>query len=166
MINALSPFYNPLGYIILSFVSAVVSSDYVQIFYLAVTTSVICFPFALLGLKIHKKAIGKKKARALDALKTTAITVLLFWLATRAWYIIVGFGLPSVEISSLLLGLVFSVIIAFVFVVFAKWLNEKIEEKYNVPFYLRVYILCVASSLLFYLVSTALFMINYGLVFK
>lgn len=166
MINALSPVNNPLGYMILTFVSAVVSSDYVQVFYLAVITSVACFPFALIGLALHKRLNGKKKSGSFSALKTTAIMVVLFWLATRVWYIITGFGFPNLDVATFVASLVISVVMAFVFVLFGKWLDEKVKERYDVPYYLNAYLLCLASSLLFFLASTVAFMLNYGLVFQ
>lgn len=154
MINGINPLADPVSFIILYYIGGMASEGPVILLKLALLSSVIAFPFVLLGGFLFKKAIGNWKAnRYLQLIAADFSMVVFFWLALGLWRAAWGGNFITGSVLSIVQFFVVGTAVSFPLAVLGDYLKKKIDENWKIPGALAAYLLCLLSSIIFWVAA-------------
>jgi len=158
MAYAYNPFADPIGFIVYLFLWGIGEDIPGTLLKLAILSSVIAFPFALLGKKIYGWVGKNVKAMHLIVLfLTSLITVFIFIIVVMLWDAVWGTGLPSVSVIDFLVWFVIAAVIAFIFAILGDFLNHILHQKWQVPQGMALYVIDLIVCFVFFLAMFIIF---------
>jgi len=161
MAYAYSPFADPIGFIVYLFLWGIGEDIPGTLLKLAILSSVIAFPFALLGKKIYEwVGTNVKTVHLVKLFLTSLITVFIFIIVVMLWGAAWGTGLPSVSMTDFLVWFVIAAVIAFIFAILGDFLNHILHQKWQVPQGMALYVIDLIVCFVFFLVAFAVYMVT------
>ena len=151
MAYAFNPIADPIGFIVLFFVFGVGEDLLGTLLKLSILSSVIVFPFVLLGKKVYEWV--EKSVKSIHLVKlflTSLITVFLFIIIIRLWYVLWGSEFLAVGAADFLLGFALAVVVAFIFAIVGDFLNHIVHKQWQVPQGLTLYVIDLIVSFVFF----------------
>jgi len=160
MVNAFNPVADPIGFIILLFLWGVGEDTVATILKLAILSSVVVFPFTLLGKLVYDWVDKNiKSAHLVILFLTSFITVFLFIMIIRLWYVLFGSTFLSVGLGDFVLGFVIAGTVAFIFAILGDFINHVIHQNWKVPQGLTLYVIDLIVCFVFFLVVLGAYLI-------
>jgi hypothetical protein len=160
MAYVVNPVADPLGFIVFFFVFGVGEDLLGTLLKLSILSSVIVFPFTLLGKLIYDWV--EKSVKSIHLVKlflTSLITVFLFIIIIRLWYVLWGSKFLAVGATDFLLGFAVAVVIAFIFALLGDFLNHVVHKQWQVPQGLTLYVIDLIVCFVFFaIVSIAIYL--------
>ncbi len=153
MANVVNPIADPLGFIVFFFIFGVGGDLLGTLLKLSIFSSVIVFPFTLLGKLVYGWV--EKSVKSIHLVKlflTSLITVFLFIIIIRLWYVLWGSEFLAIGAGDFLLGFAVAVVIAFIFALLGDFLNHVIHKQWQVPQGLTLYVIDLIVSFVFFLI--------------
>ncbi|MBI4214686.1 hypothetical protein HY546_01700 [archaeon] len=165
MAFALDPVGNPLGFIGFFFIQNALVDPLTPL-KLALYSSVLIFPFALIGRLVHSRL---EKSGWLKGMKTAALWRLLaacfagtlsFWLLTRLWTFAFYRELPAGAFFGIAHGILLGTITSALLAVTGNKLLKIMRKQWQMPSLLAVYIAELVMSAAFWVIVTAYVVIS------
>jgi len=153
MANVVNPVADPIGFIVFFFIFGVGEDPFGTLLKLSILSSVIAFPFVLLGKLVYGWV--EKSVKSIHLVKlflTSLITVFLFIIVMRLWYALFGSTFLSVSLSDFLIGFAVAVVIAFIFAILGDFLNHIVHKQWQVPEGLTLYVIDLIVCFVFLIV--------------
>jgi len=151
MVNAVGPIADPIGFIVFFFVFNIGADLLGTIIKLAVLSSVIAFPFVLIGRWVYSWVEENvKSVHLVNLFLTSVITVLIFVIVIRLWYMLFGSPFLAAGMSDLALGFGVVAVVAFLLAILGDWLNHLFHQTWDVPRGLTSYIISLIVCVVFY----------------
>lgn len=161
---AASPFADPIGFIVGLFVFGIPQDAIGTLLKLAVLSSVIVFPFTIIGKFVYDWVAKNVKANHLVTLFLTSfITVFVFFIAIRLWYVLFGSQFLAVGIVDFIIGFLIAGAVAFLFALLGDFINHIVHQKWQVPQMLTLYMIDLIVCLVFF-ISALLIIYAYAAV--
>lgn len=152
MVNAINPVADPIGFILFFFIFGVGDDLIGTVLKLTVLSSVIVFPFTIMGRWIYGKVEERVKSPHLAVLfLTSLITVFLFVIVIRLWYVLFGSSFLAIGLSDFLIGFTVALVISFLFALLGDFINHVIHQNWKVPQMLSLYVIDLIVSLVFFI---------------
>jgi len=153
MVNAVSPIADPIGFIFFFFILGMGEDVLGTLLKLAILSSVIVFPFTVLGKLVYDWVYKNIKSSHFVVLFLTSfITVFLFILIIRLWYVLFGSGFLAVGLTDFILGFIVATVVAFIFAILGDFVNHVVHQKWKVPQGLALYVIDLIVSFVFFVV--------------
>jgi len=161
---AVSPWADPISFIVGLFVFGIPQDALGTLLKLAVLSSVIIFPFTVIGKFVYDWVAKNVKSNHLVALFLTSfITVFIFVMVIRLWYVLFGSQFLAVGIVDFLIGFVIIGAVAFLFALLGDFINHIVHQKWQVPQTLTLYLIDLIVCLVFF-ISVLLIIYAYAAV--
>jgi len=156
MVNIVSPWTDPIGFILFFFIFGIGEDAIGTILKLTVLSSVIVFPFTVLGKWVYGKVEEKVKSPHLLVLfLTSLITVFLFVIVIRLWYVLFGSSFLAMGLSDFLTGFAVALVVSFLFALLGDFINHVIHQNWKVPQMLSLYVIDLIVCLVFFIIVIA-----------
>lgn len=150
MVNAYNPIADPIGFIVFLFIAGVGDDTITTILKLTILSSIIAFPFTLLGRQIYLWVDKKiKSVHLLKLFVTSTITLFFSLIIIRLWYVIWGSQFLAVDLTGFVSGFAVALAISFVFAMLGDYLNYLLHQKFDVPSTLALYTIDFVVCLVF-----------------
>ncbi len=147
-----SPLADPIGFIVGLFVFGIPQDPLGSLLKLAVLSSVIIFPFTVIGKLVYDWVAKNVKSNHLVTLFLTSfITVFIFVIAIRLWYVMFGSQFLAVGIVDFIIGFVIAGAVAFLFALLGDFINHIVHQKWQVPQALTLYMIDLIVCLVFFI---------------
>jgi len=151
MVNAVNPVTDPIGFIVFFFIFNIGVDLLGTIIKLAVLSSVIAFPFILIGRLVYSWVEQNvKSVHLVNLFLTSVITVFVFVIVIRLWYMLFGSSFLSASMSDLTQGFGVVAVAAFLLAVLGDWLNHLFHRTWEIPSELAIYIVDLIVSIVLY----------------
>jgi hypothetical protein len=144
MVNVINPLTDPIGFIVFSFFFGIGGDTIGTIARLSIYSSVLAFPFVLLGRRVYswvESQLKDVKSRLVVLFLATIVTVFLFIIIMRLWYVLWGSPFLSVGFSDFIIGFAVICIGAFILAVLGGYLSHLLHRKWDVPNGLADYVI-------------------------
>lgn len=150
----LDPLTNPIGFIILYFLLEVGTNSIVAILKMGLITSIITFPFTLLGSWLLPKLKEKYKTKPIVNLYLTCLIVsVVFWIILRLWYVAFGSSFIATDFISLIIMFAIMSIATFILAFIGNFILTKVYERWEMPKKLALYFIGLIMCILFWAVA-------------
>lgn len=151
------PISNPLAFIFLSFFYSFFEEGIKALFEISIISSVIAYPFILLGDRIKVNIEESKKWKPIvNLFVTTLVTLFIFWVIIRVWYVIFSGSSFMTSIPDFIIFIIGGSIIMFFFVILGNYIKTKISETWKMPQPIAFYIVGLIICIVFWLVVLAI----------
>lgn len=160
MINGINPIADPIGFMVLYYISGMMTEGYIILFKLALISSLLVFPFALLGRELFRNSDKWKTHRLVKIFISSSIMSVVFWLVLGAWK---WLWTKTFLSGNFVNAFVLSAAVAFPFAAIGDFMNRWIKENWKIPSVLSVYIICLALSIVFWLLVWGYLLLTLGM---
>ncbi len=147
-----SPWADPISFIVGAFVFGIPQDPLGTLLKLAVLASVIIFPFTWIGKLVYDWVSKNAKANHLVSLFLTSfITVFVFIIVIRLWYVLLGSQFLAVGIVDFVIDFIIAGAVAFLFALLGDFINHIVHQKWQVPQALTLYMIDLIVCLVFFI---------------
>lgn len=161
MAYVFNPIADPIGFIIMFFILKFWEDAVANTLKLAVLSSVLAFPFALIGKKIFELLGKSVKNRLFSLFLTSAVAVFVFVIIIKVWGVLFGLPFMAMDVGEFLFDLGIAIVVAFLFAILGDFINHVVHQKWQVPQMLTLYVITFAVSIIFFIVM-ALIIYSYA----
>jgi len=160
MAYAFNPIADPMGFLFFMFLGGIGEDTIGTLLKLSILSSVIAFPFLLLGQRVYGW-LGKnmKSAHLIVLFIASFVTMFLSLIIVRLWYVLFGSRFLSIGLTDFVLGFAIAGIIAFLLAVLGDFLGHKLHQKWEVPDRLALYVIDVVVCLVFFIFVSIAYML-------
>jgi hypothetical protein len=159
MAYAFNPIADPIGFIFYMFLWGIGQDTIGTLLKLSILSSVIVFPFILLGKRVYgwvEKNV--KSSRLVLLFLTSFLTLFLFLVIARLWYVAFGSAFISAGLVEFIIDFVIAGIAVFVLALLGDFLSHKLHQKWDVPQKLSLYVVDLIVCFAFFLVCAIVYM--------
>ena len=143
---------DPIGFIVGLFVFGIPQDPIGSLLKLAVLSSVIVFPFTVIGKLVYDWVSKNAKANHLVTLFLTSfITVFVFIIVIRLWYVLFGSQFLAVGMVDFIIGFLTAGAVAFLFALLGDFINHIVHQKWQVPQALTLYMIDLIVCFVFFI---------------
>jgi hypothetical protein len=143
----INPFADPVSFIIYFYIFSVSAEGFPALLKLALVSSVLAFPFALLADRIYSRLSENPAAKPLVLMFASALlTTIAFWLVMLLWQLASGRAISG----DIVLPLLGSSVVAFAFGLLGHYILSKIKSLWKMPKLLAIYVSSLATCIIFW----------------
>ena len=154
VMELVNPLTDPIGFIFLYFMFIVSSEGIPALLKLGLFSSVVAFPFSVLGRYVyqwlHQRVHDIWKVPLLTFYLASLVTSIIFWVVIRTWTSFLnGTAFTTSSAVAIIGNILLISIIVYPFILLGYYLNIKIHQKWDMPWIIIFYILGLLMCIIF-----------------